>query len=111
MVSRDGFILWARSSTPALKSGAFFRTANTRPIPIPSEYLAAQRNLVDGSKGAADMDGGSWLREPCREEVLFSDQYDFTISLLHLGGADSRFELEEEGEEDALDRMTSHTSA
>ena len=27
VVSRDGFILWARSSTPALKTGAFFRTS------------------------------------------------------------------------------------
>lgn len=109
VVSRDGFIWWARSSTPALKSGAFFRTANTPPVPIPSVSLAAQRNLVDGSKGVADMDGGTWLGEPCREEVLFSDQYDFTISLLHLGEVASRFELEEEGEEDTFDRMASRT--
>ena len=71
--------------------------------------LAAQRNLAEGSKGVADMDRGTWLGEPCREEVLFSDQYDFTISLLHLGEVVSRFELEEEGEEDSFDRMTSRT--
>lgn len=27
VVSRDGFILWARSTTAALKTGAFFRTS------------------------------------------------------------------------------------
>lgn len=109
VISRDGFILWARSSKPALKNGAFFRTANTAPISIPSVSLAAKRNLVDGSKGVAEMDGGSWLREACQEEVLFSDQYDFTISLLHLGEGVSRFELEEEGEKDAFDYMTNRT--
>jgi hypothetical protein len=109
VVSRDGFILWARSSIPALKSGAFFRTANRSPVSIPSASLAAQRNLVDGCKGAADMDGGAWLKEPCREEVLFSDQYDFTISLLHLGEARSRFDLEEEAKEDTFDRLIGRT--
>lgn len=41
VVSRDDFILWARSSTPALKSGAFFRTSKG-PIPVPIKSLAAQ---------------------------------------------------------------------
>jgi len=27
VVSRDGYILWARSSTPALKTGAYYRTS------------------------------------------------------------------------------------
>jgi hypothetical protein len=35
VVSRDGFILWARSSEPALRSGAFFRTS-AGPIEIPA---------------------------------------------------------------------------
>ena len=34
VVSRDGFILWARSSRVALRTGAFFRTSRG-PIPIP----------------------------------------------------------------------------
>lgn len=109
VVSRDGFILWARSSEAALRSGAYFRTANVDPVPIPLSSLAAQRDLVGGSKGAADMDKGIWLREPCREEILFSDQYDFTISLLHLGEAASRLELGEEHEEDTFDHITSRT--
>jgi IrrE N-terminal-like domain len=36
VVSRDGFILWSRASTPAWKTGAFFRTSGP-PIPVPSQ--------------------------------------------------------------------------
>ncbi|ODR99310.1 hypothetical protein AUC68_04780 [Methyloceanibacter methanicus] len=109
VVSRDGFILWARSSTPALKTGAYFRTVNQPPISIPPLSLAAQRHLVHGSKGMAIHDAEIWLKEPCEEAVLFSGQYDFTISLLHLGEAPSRFELDEDTAEDTYDRMTSRT--
>ncbi|MDZ7840904.1 MAG: ImmA/IrrE family metallo-endopeptidase [Gammaproteobacteria bacterium] len=113
VVSRDGFILWARSSRPALKTGAFFRTANRPPIPIPDQSLAAQRNLVPGSNGTADHDNGVWLDEPCEEMVLFSDQYDYTFSLLYLGSAPSRYggraDFDEEPKEDTYDRMVSHT--
>ncbi len=109
VVSREGFILWARSSKPALTTGAFFRTANRPPVPIPSESLAAQRHLVESSKGSVELDAGTWLKEPCEEMVLFSDQYDFTISLLHLEDAPSRFVLEDGPEEDTYDRMISRT--
>lgn len=90
VVARDGFILWARSSTPALKTGAFFRTANLPPVPMPTRSLAAQRSLVADRKGTAAHEAGIWLPEPCEEMVLFSDQYDFSISLLHLGTAPDR---------------------
>jgi hypothetical protein len=40
VVSRDNFILWARSSPAALKTGAFFRTS-LGPIEIPAMSLAA----------------------------------------------------------------------
>lgn len=109
VVSRDGFILWARSSAPALRTGAFFRTANRPPITVPTQSLAAQRHLVDGTKGIAELDAGTWLKEPCQELVLFSEQYDCTISLLHLGETPSRFDLDEESEEVTFDRMRSRT--
>jgi len=109
VVSRDEFILWARSSEPALKTRAYFRTANRPPVAVPSQSLAAQRRLIDGSKGAAQHDAGIWLKEPCEELVLFSDQHDLTISILHLGEAPSRFEPDEQGTEDTYDRMVSRT--
>ena len=105
VISREGFILWARSSEPALRTGAFFRTANRPPIPIPPASLAAQRECVEGSKGTVDLGAGTWLNEPCGEMVLFSDQYDFTISLLHFDDAAAWSEPDEEPEEDAYERM------
>jgi hypothetical protein len=109
VVSRDGFILWARSSNPAYRSNAYFRTANRPPIEISGQSLAAQRHKVTGSKGSVDLDAGIWLQEPCQEVVLFSDQYDFTISLLHLGQHSGRFEMDDEPSEDTFDRMISRT--
>ena len=41
--------------------------------------------------------------------VLFSDQYEFTISLLHLDEAPSHFELDEEPEDDTYERMINRT--
>lgn len=105
VVSRDGFIDWARSSDAALRSGIYYRTRNRPPIELPPASLAAQRSLVTGPSGAAEHDQTVWLREPCKEHVLFSDQYDFTISLLHFGSGEMRAEIAEEPVEDAYDRM------
>lgn len=109
VLSRDGFILWARSSLQALKTGAFFRTANMPPVSIPDASLPMQPSYLDGSKGAVSHDAGIWFPEPCEEISLLSDQYDFAISLIHLDDAVSRYEVAEESEEDAYDRMTSRT--
>lgn len=109
VVSRDDFILWARSSKPAHRTGAYFRTAHVPPIEIPSQSLAAQRHKVAGSKGAVDHDAVVWLQEPCQEVVLFSDQYNFTMSLLHFTQHNCRFEMGDELGDDAFDRMASRT--
>ena len=83
VVSRDGYILWARSSTPALRTGAFFRTS-AGPIALPAASLAARQDrMIDGRAGI-DVAAGTWLREPVREMTVFADQYDFAISLLLL---------------------------
>ena len=87
VVSRDGFILWARSSSAAMKTGLYYRTRNRPPVEIPPLSLAAQRNSVIGHTGEVEHDSGVWRNEPCKEFVLFSDQYDFTISLLHFDDA------------------------
>lgn len=106
VVSRDGFILWARSSPAALRTGAFFRTAGRAPIPVPATSLAAQPDLLERSRGQLAHDGDVWFAEPCEEIALASDQYDFTISLLHLELVIrlSRFDEAEE-DEDAFDAM------
>jgi uncharacterized protein DUF955 len=84
VVSRDGFMLWARSSTPALKSGVFFRTAN-RAVPVPDGSLIMQQPLDEDDRAGVDMEPGVWFEESCREMTIFSEHYDFTISLLQLG--------------------------
>lgn len=106
VVTRDGFILWARSSQKALKTGAYFKTAGRPPIPVPDSSLAAQPGLLDRSRGLLAHDEDVWFAEPCEEIALASDQYDFTISLLHLGDYEwSRLDEVDEEEEDAFDRM------
>ena len=106
VVSRDGYILWARSSKPALKSGAYFKTS-TGPIEIPAESLAAkQDHMVDGRIGV-DHGSGVWLREPVREMTIFSEQYDFVITLLLLEDTKSFVIDEAEPELDAYDKMIS----
>lgn len=81
--SRDGYILWAKSSKVALKTGAFYRTSKG-PIEIPaSSHAATQDRLVDGKVGVLH-GAGVWFNEPVREMTVFVEQYDFVISLLTL---------------------------
>lgn len=104
VVSRDSYILWSRSSEPALKSGAFFRTAG-RTIPVPSSALANRpRELSDSA--VFDHPSGVWLNEGVREIAVFSEQYDFALSLLLLGDR-PRFQIEEEPGEDTFDKFMS----
>jgi len=106
VVSRDGFILWARSSTAALKSGLYFKTSGRPPIEVPDQSLAGQRGDTSNPKATVRHDAPLWLKEPCQEHALFSDQYNFTLSLLHFGDAPyCGTEIEEEPTEDTLDRM------
>ncbi len=109
VVSRDGFILWARSSKRALRSGLYFKTRNRPPIEIPGKSLAANPGLLANSTGVCELDHEVWLRQPCTEHALLSEQYDFTLSLLHFPDADHRSEPLEEEEEDVADRMRRRT--
>jgi IrrE N-terminal-like domain len=82
VVSRDGYILWARSSASALKTGAFFRTS-AGPIEIPAKSLAARR-LTAAKHATKEHELGVWFPEPVTEMTVLSEQYDFAISLLLL---------------------------
>ena len=106
VVSTEGFVLWSRSSDPALKSGLFLKVKNRPPIELSAGSLARQRDKIPNSNFAADHDAHVWFNQPCREQVLFADQYDFTISLLHFDDAGSTFIVEEEEcEEDTFERF------
>ena len=104
VVSRDDFILWSRSSDAALKTGAFFRTSGA-PVEIPAASLAAsQDHLADGRTGVLHAPG-VWFGEEVREMTIFSEQYDFTVSLLLLEDRDRYLQLEPDPEEDTYDRF------
>jgi len=109
VVSRDGFILWARSSQRALKTGAFFRTSRG-PIPVPRGSVAARQMTVDSPRAGEDLPAGVWFQEPCREMTIFSENYDFTISLLQLqndGGRQFSGD-DEEVERDLVEQIRSN---
>lgn len=83
VVGRDGFVLWARSSKPALASGVYFRSGT----PLPDGCLAVRPGAVAPSHAGTGvaLAPGIWTaREPTREMVIFADLYDLTISLLVL---------------------------
>ena len=104
VVSRDGFILWARSSTAALKTRAFFKTsANT--IEIPRASLAARQDQLSDGRGSTDHSAGIWFNEPVREMTVVAEQYDFVISLLLLNDDAPRFFAGEDLERDTYDRF------
>lgn len=109
VVSRDGYILWARSSASALKTGAFFRTS-AGPIEVPSASLPVRQDLLVDGRGSMDHDGGIWFSEPAREMTVHAEQHDFAISLLMLEDSRRLVGLEEEPETDTFDMMTRRSS-
>lgn len=104
VVSRDGFILWARSSESALRTGAFFRTS-AGPIEIPAAALPLRPELLIDGRASIDHGHGVWLREPVSETTVFAEQYDFSLSLLLL--EDARYVSHDDGEpeSDTYDRF------
>lgn len=105
VVSRDGFIDWARSSERALKTGAFFRTSQG-PIEIPARSLVARQNMIVDNRNGEMLPAGVWFPyEEVREMTIFSEQYRFAISLLLLGN-NPVFHASEDSEQDTYERMT-----
>ena len=108
VVSRDGFILWSRSSNPAFKSGRYLRTTDTT-IAIPENTLHSNLKNLNANNQKLVHDANVWIPEPCEEVSLISDRYDFVISLLHLDDTVESYDMEEEAEEDTFDRIVSYS--
>lgn len=104
VVSRDGFILWARSSDAALKTGAFFRTS-AGPIEIPALSLPIRQELLVDGSATIDHDAAVWFAEPVREMTVFAEQYDFAISLLLLEDKRPFAAFETDAEVDVFDKI------
>jgi hypothetical protein len=106
VVSRDGFILWSRSSEAALRSGAFFRTSRA-PIAIPADSLASRQDMIVDGRAGVELPAGIWFAEPVREMTIFAEQYDFAVTLLLLENEYRYAQLDREPEEDVYVRFTS----
>ncbi|WP_353429119.1 ImmA/IrrE family metallo-endopeptidase [Paracoccus denitrificans] len=107
VVGKEGFIDWAWSSEPLLRSRIYY-AARQSVIPLPPASLAAQE--VDGDTGRHGHrhPAGVWLgSEPVHEMTVFSPGNDqMTISLLlYPDQAPSRWEMAELEEEATLDTV------
>jgi hypothetical protein len=83
-----------------------FRTS-VGPIEIPPLPLAAtQDRLIDG-RASVEHRPGVWFSETVREVAIFSEQYDFTVTLLLLEDRD-RYMPIEPAEKDTFGRFARH---
>ena len=110
VVSRSGFIDWARSSDPLMKSRVFYR-ARQQIIPLPAQSLAGGKGLAIGAYAEANHPRGVWPgNEDVREMTIFSHSNEMTITLLLYPDdpQDNQWsaEVEEPREWDAYDQFT-----
>ncbi len=108
VAARDGFVLWARSNKAALRSGAYLRTRVSPPCEVPEQSLLTQRDQV-GVLEAASLPACVWFpKEPADMQLtervfVASGRYAYTLGLLLLPDAASRWEQPDEEAHDELD--------
>jgi hypothetical protein len=108
VVSIDGFVKWAWSSTPALQSGCFIRTSRG-PVELPSGSAVGRREFTPETKAGVDHPSGIWFNEPVRELSFRAEKYDLNYTLLHFGNIDRGPALAEPHVEDTYDRFSGGT--
>jgi hypothetical protein len=82
VVSRDGFIDWAWSSKPLIRSGVFMKPKQ-EVIEVPSNSVAASLAKSALKYACEEVPIGIWSEtEPVQESALLSEYHDQTISLL-----------------------------
>lgn len=109
VIGREGFIDWAWSSDPLIKSGVFYR-ARQQVTPLPDQSLAARQDLLFDNESGTRHPAGVWLgNEEVHEMTVFSPQNDMSISLLLYpkDGPDRRWDrdIEAPGEWDTYDQF------
>lgn len=103
VVSREGYILWARSSTPAFKSGAYIKSSVSPPVPVPDESPIVLHSMTLGLLPAIQHPERIWLSEPVEEHALVSKRYDLGLSLLLLGNLGPIAQVDEADAPDLLE--------
>ncbi len=104
VVSRDDFILWSWASEAALKTRTFFR-ASQGPVEIPAASLASTRATPADARAGVMHRPGVWFPEEVQEMTIFSEQYDFVVTLLLMEDAVRYIPPDPDAEEDTFDRM------
>lgn len=104
VVSNEGFAHWAKTSTPALKSGRYIRTRDTV-FELPQAATAVSGDFRDETAHGIGQAAGVWFPEPVTEMCIRSDRYDLEMTLLHLP-RHAPVHQDEENEEDTFDRFT-----
>lgn len=87
VVHRDGFIRWAKSSQPAMRLGAFFRTKRAV-VPVPDGTLAMDSTVTLERSGVAIPSQLWFPNSPTdgfvTEMKICADNYDWVMTLLIL---------------------------
>ena len=104
VVSNEGFAHWAKTSTPALKSGRYIRTRDTV-FELPPASTAVTGDFRHETAQGIEQPAGIWFPEPVTEMCIRSDRYDLEMTLLHLP-RQAPVHQDEEDEEDTYDRFT-----
>lgn len=89
VLSRDGYIVWARSSEAAYRSGIYIKTAG-RTVAVPNSAVAARPEAFANARSGVAHPAGVWFSEPCQEMAVMSESYDFTLSLIQLQPSSGR---------------------
>lgn len=106
VISRDGFVLWAKSSDPAFKSGLFIRSRDVPPVEVPQNSLVHRRDFADIAREGVDHPAGVWFDEDCKEITVHADKYDQVVSVVHFGRRSAqRFDLADGNERDTFDQF------
>jgi hypothetical protein len=111
VVSRSGFIDWARSSDSLMKSGVFYR-ARQQITPLPEQSLAGGKGLAIGTYAETKHPRGVWPgNDDVHEMTIFSPTNEMTITLLLYpdDAPNKRWarDLDEPEEQDTYDRFVS----
>lgn len=108
IVSRDGFALWGRASSAAVRAGIFIPSG----MPIPEASVAAMgpgRQGDDPSRPVL-LPQGVWEfrrgSEPVRELTIFSQRLGQALTILQYEDAPDRHRVEEPEEWDTYDQFT-----
>lgn len=104
VVSRDGFMKWAWSSEPALKTGRFFRTSGP-PVEVPALSSVGRAAFDDETRIGVNHPAGVWFDEPVKELSIRSRRYDLNYSLLHLSNEVQHVGIAEPHVADTFDRF------